>query len=130
MVWVGFGWVENWLRLGLALVGLGLLEHIIRTTSRHFSGSHISFGPNKWKYGPKPAVPWCFDFDPYPFVEFTRSLASGLGIDSRRRSVEQRAASAGLKPGTRFRVGPAPYFAKAPNFSPWKRRLFGDFRVS
>ena len=24
--------------------------------------------PSKWNQGLKPAVPWCFNFDPYPYV--------------------------------------------------------------
>ena len=27
------------------------------------------WNPGKWKHGLKPAVPWWFNFDPYPYVE-------------------------------------------------------------
>ena len=26
------------------------------------------WNPVKWKHGPKPAVPWWFNFDPYPYL--------------------------------------------------------------
>ena len=62
-------------------VPLEVHEHMITVWVKN---RYPKWGPCKWENGPKPAVPWWFDFDPYPLhVESRPVLLCG-----RRRQSE------------------------------------------
>ena len=59
----------------LLLIGLVLADSFSRLVERD-TKTHMAVGqkwgpkmgcPGKWKYGLRPAVPWWFYFDPYPY---------------------------------------------------------------
>ena len=66
---------------------------------------HLAVGQwnsGKWQHGPKPAVPWWFNFDPHP-------LHSRLSVKTRRGAKVHLWKSIESKPGTKM-VYPEPCF--------------------
>ena len=60
------------------------------------------WNPGKWKHGPKPAVPWWLNFDPYPFGRQLSPSSSPQLVAGQKLSENQR-DSCGTKQHMRFR---------------------------
>ena len=78
------GWLVDWVgrlmgrRKGgfeegggkLAAGGLGGSSFWMAPISLWVKNRYPKWNPGTWKHGPKPAVPWLLNFEPYPFVVF------------------------------------------------------------
>ena len=55
--------------------------------------------PGKWQHGPKPAVPWWFNFDPHLFHAFALLLQTAALYSPRRSVISSGNATFGVHQG-------------------------------